>query len=450
LFSAIENRRSFDKKHTALPMLKTHLYDLILDSLRAYHQGSTAQSQAISLLESCRLLSNKGLYDQSLVVLDKAERLCKEHGLSIDLLTVQHFRVNIFNASSLSAAIRDDINLQEQVSEESMAKAKALLDSHILVTRIFQKIRGGDTSSSEGEKAELETLLQKAKKMAEDPHTDSTLIIAPVYSSIGGYYILSGDKNKGLDAYLTLLGHFNTHPSQKKEYVKLYANTLYNIVSTAITLSRLDLAKQNLEELYLLRSVKTNFGTYISGLCFMLKLSLLSKEHPREPLDQVFLEEVLNFIRVADDRINPREKFYLFSALAQTFFSKGKYSRALTWVNRILNECPENTAAGIVYNAKIIQLLVHYELNKDELLPYLIRNAYRYFRRRKNLGIFESTILRHVQRMKNADNKRKLKESFNDLRKDLSKMQQDSPESFKMDYFDFSIWLEGPSLRLHD
>ncbi|HLG39717.1 MAG TPA: hypothetical protein VI461_08610, partial [Chitinophagaceae bacterium] len=105
LFSAVENQRSFDEKRAALPMLKTHLYDLILDSLRAYHQGSTAQSRVVNLLESCRLLSNKGLYDQSLVVLDKAERLCNEHGLLIDLLTVQHFRVNIFNASSLPAAI---------------------------------------------------------------------------------------------------------------------------------------------------------------------------------------------------------------------------------------------------------------------------------------------------------------------------------------------------------
>ena len=69
-------------------------------------------------------------------------------------------------------------------------------------------------------------------------------------------------------------------------------------------------------------------------------------------------------------KITPLRKAFLEFKMAVTAFGSQDYSRALQWVNQILNNAELDKTEDIVGFTQLLDLLIHIELNHDKLLPY--------------------------------------------------------------------------------
>ena len=98
LFDALDKMKDYDEEELLrknesiqkqqLSNLKAHLYDQILSSLRILKQSENVDLQIHEQLDHAKILYNKGLYLQSLRLLDKIKTLTKQNNQVTFLLQV--------------------------------------------------------------------------------------------------------------------------------------------------------------------------------------------------------------------------------------------------------------------------------------------------------------------------------------------------------------------------
>jgi len=103
----------------------------------------------------------------------------------------------------------------------------------------------------------------------------------------------------------------------------------------------------------------------------------------------------------------------------------------------------ESTRIYLLIFAHILNLIVHYELNNIELLPYIIKNTYRFLLRRKEIYKVEREFLNFIRSSPDLLTKKQRINAFRDLRQNIINITKDPYERIALDYFDFISWLES-------
>ena len=116
------------------------------------------------------------------------------------------------------------------------------------------------------------------------------------------------------------------------------------------------------------------------------------------------------------------------------------YHKALQQVNTILNIKDFGIREDIIKELKLLNIIVHYELGNEELLPSLCKSTNRHFEKKGEftqiekllLNFFSNTILK-------ADTKQEKKNAFVELKKELAPLLSKK----KVYEFDFISWIES-------
>ncbi|TAL63025.1 MAG: hypothetical protein EPN85_01145 [Bacteroidetes bacterium] len=94
--------------------------------------------------------------------------------------------------------------------------------------------------------------------------------------------------------------------------------------------------------------------------------------------------------------------------------------------------------------SRIMQILIHYELNTPDILQHLIIAAYRFLLKRKQLYKVEEGILNFIRRLsKTAASQKALLNEFSRFRDELVQITKDPEEKKALLYFDLISWLES-------
>ena len=130
---------------------------------------------------------------------------------------------------------------------------------------------------------------------------------------------------------------------------------------------------------------------------------------------------------------------------AYTCFVLGKPKEAISYLHRILNDFDEKNTLVTYEYAFLLNILVHFELKNEELLPYLLRNTHRYFKKRHRLGELQTLLLRMFSRLLKAtedEQKNLLQQIYEQL---LSK-----PEILQTadTYFNFLAWFKAKTKKI--
>lgn len=103
-------------------------------------------------------------------------------------------------------------------------------------------------------------------------------------------------------------------------------------------------------------------------------------------------------------------------------------------------------------DAKILYLILHFELGNADLLPYVIRSTYRFLLHRKRLYAFERCVLRYLRLLSSVPDKQQLQEWFCKLYAEVREIAHDPIEKNFLRRSEYLYWLEkraagGESLR---
>jgi hypothetical protein len=380
LFDAIDGQTEYDEEKirkklkgkkflSQLHVTKIYLTELILKALKNYHAGTSVHSRLLDLLKDIELLFDKELYDLCYYKIEKAEDLAGKYE-KLSLLTEVFFwkrklalavsgnrkdihallvkeketieQMNVLNTcwqhSVTIGMLANDDNFLTRLTETKINAAYALqskvLHYHILYGLHFIK---GDIKKAERQISELIKLLEKyPDRIKEDPHS----YVTAIGNKIGLYL-----SRKRWDAIPALIQKIRDVPSKYK---------LKN---------------------------ESRFSVRLWLRMFNVELEMYRDSRQLEK-GIALIDEIQQFIAKRRKAIPADYILLFYYQFANIFFLKKEYLKSLRWLNEIINSHVGNTREDIQSYARILNLIVHFELNNIIVLRYAVDSCRRFLKKK--------------------------------------------------------------------
>src|SRR5690554_4977163 len=134
-------------------------------------------------------------------------------------------------------------------------------------------------------------------------------------------------------------------------------------------------------------------------------------------------------------------KFY-FNA-SYTLFMASDYKNALYFINIILNDNEQQLRQDIYSFARILNLLLHFELTNYDYLEYSSNSAIRYLNKTKRDHQIEKVFIRQIKKIAKTATQLETIPIYKETLKQINTLLEDENERVILDYIDVKSWLES-------
>ena len=425
-----------------LPAVKNYLYGQILKSLRVNYAGTTVESQIREMLDDVSILYEKRIYKQCAKILEKAKELARTHEQILQLIEINVWEEKILMESA-------SLDKFEKVLDSSMEREVELLEQQKNIAnyrRLYNRIVFLNKRIKE---ARTEEELEQFREVIEDPlmrSADMARSFEAKYYFYHAHLIYNhakGDNETSqriAEKQLELLEFF---PGKVAEKPKMYIATLNNILLSKIHLHNYDNFDELLNKLrtFHVGSLNLEVNKFVSSYIFEMVMYLDTGEFSKSA---AIRDDIAEGLKKYADKINPIEEITLLYNLFYSYFGAGEFSKALGVINKLLNEYQKELRYDIQCAARILNLILHYELGNSKLLEYNAVSAYRFLYKSKRLYQAENIVLNFIRKkMRYIYTSKDEMEAFIELRKELWELSDHPYEKKAFEYFDYISWLDS-------
>lgn len=453
LFDAMDKMDEYDeetllKKNKSLRKqqlsnMKAHLYRQILASLRLINDENNIDIQLHEQMGHARILYNKGLYHQSLRMLDKMKELARAHNQVTYLQQVLFFEKKI-EALYITRSMQD--RADQLVHEAQEVNERLTLVSRLsnLALQLYSwYIRHGHARSDQ-DTADIESFFQKNLPPSAD-QCKGFYEKLYLYQAYCWYAFIRQDflqyyryTQKWVDLFIDqplMIGIETSH----------YIKGLHNLLNAHFDLQNhkkfMDVLKQ-FEDFAASDIAEQSDNNRIQTFVY-LNIARINRHFMEgsftEGLKLVpVIEEKLREYDLYLDRHRVLVFYYKFASL---YFGSGDYGTAVDYLNKIIN-WKVDLRTDLQCYARLLHLIAHYELGNYELMEYLIKSVYRFMARMENLGMVEEEVFKFLRKSFHTP-PGKLKPAFEQLLDRLKAQEQNRFETRAFSYLDIISWLES-------
>jgi hypothetical protein len=453
LFDALDKMEDYDEalllrkndtiKKQQLSNLKAHLYKQILSSLRLINDETNIDIQLNEQMDYARILYNKGLYLQSLKVLDKAKDLAKANNQFTYLEQILFFEKSI-ESLYITRSIQ---NRAEQLSKESVVVNNSLtLTSELsnLSLQLYSLYIQNGHSRNEKDDADVQNFFV-------DNLGDKTLQCRYFYEKLYLYqsYCWNAFIRQDFLQYYRYTQKWVTLFEKEPYMISIetghYIKGMHNLMGSHFDLANHKKLQVTLEQFAVFCNseiVLKNVNNRI--LCFVyLTISTLNKHF----LEGSFTEG-LQLVPEIEAKIKEyeiymdRHRILVFDyKIACLYFGSSDYEKAIDYLNKIIN-WKVDLRTDLQCYSRLLHLIAHYELGNDEILDSLIKSVYRFMAKMQNLSVVEEEIFKFIRKSFQLSVKT-IKPELEKLLVKLKKLQDNRFETRAFIYLDIISWLES-------
>ncbi|MBC3845270.1 hypothetical protein H8K90_02665 [Winogradskyella echinorum] len=453
LFNLLDKSKSYNEaliiksgivKKQQIANVKAHLYKQILISLKLNPSHQNIRSQIREQLDFASILYHKGLYKQSLKILDKAKDLAivnEEKNLAFEIVELE----KIIEAQYITRSINtraDELAIQAKelsalnVIASKLSNLSLQLYSIILktgyvkneeesqmITKYFNGRLPKFKMSNVGFREKLwlykaylwySFLMQDflncykyASKWVDLFHQNPSMInLNPVFYLKGNNYLLESIffiRNK--PKFVKKLEHFKSTVNSTK----------FN-------------KDENVSALVFLYTNFHNINQYFIDGSFEDGLELIPK-----------IEKELVLY---DSRIDPHHKMIFYYKFASMHFGVGNNKICIKYLDKIISNKSLSMREDLLCFSRVLNLVAHYEAGLDYHLETLLRSTYKFLIKMNELHEVQKEMIKFIRGLQDIY-PHDLKNAFKDLLERL-KVYEDHPfERRAFLYLDIISWLES-------
>ncbi|MDN5212647.1 hypothetical protein QQ020_11345 [Fulvivirgaceae bacterium BMA12] len=443
LFEAIDKQEVYDEKKLRqifssevftrqLHVTKIYLSQLILKSLRNYHHKISKTAELADLTRDIEILFSKELFDQCYFTIEKAQKLAISYEKFALLTEILNWKRKLYLARFGANAAR----LQEidDLAADGLRKLQSIQQYWSMTTNLSQFNR----PDTEAKKFHESSIL----KTAGEPLALRSKIL--FYHLLYGQGVMGSNNQLAEESLENLIAVIEAHPHHIKDDPGPYLNSLNNKVTFLILHHRYDEVIPIIEKI---RAVPDEFGIKKANklrLRTLLRTYNIELELYRDQKDlskgKALMVTIRSFLEKYEKSV-PDNYFILFwNQFANIEFMAKDYAAALVWVNRIM-QIKSDARLDIQRYARLLQLIIHFELGNVIFLRYSIDSYRRFLRKKTGISPFEKLCLRHFAKLSHV--------APGDYPVYLQKFYHDLFEKDKtlitpgiLDYLDIKSWLE--------
>lgn len=453
LFDAMDKMKEYDEgtllsknlaiKKQQLSNLKAHMYRLILSSLRLIKQEDNITIQLHEQMDFARILYNKGLYLQSLKVLDKMKEQAKAFQQLTYLQQILFFEKKI-EALYITRSMQNRADELTNESADTDKRISSINQLSNLSLQLYSWYIKNGVARNEKEGTEVKKYFdmhvpndaKQLKGFYELLYLyQSQCWVAFIRQDYLLYYRYT---QKWVDL-------FERHEGMLEAETAHYIKGMHNLMGAHFDLqnyAKLNEAIVQFEKFTERKVVKQNENYKM--LCFVyLYIAKINKHFLEGTFTEGLrivphIEENLAEYELYLDRHRVLVFYYKIACL---YFGSGNNEKAIEYLNKIIH-WKVDLRTDLQCYARLLHLIAHYELGNFDLLEYLIKSVYRFMGKMKNLSGVEEEMFKFLrQSFKISPDKFKV--AFEKLLQRIRKYEGNRFETRAFFYLDIISWLQS-------
>jgi hypothetical protein len=453
LFDAIDKMADYDDsvlqkrvpsiKKQQLSNIKAHLYRQILTSLRLLRNDENIDIQLHEQLDYAKILYNKGLYLQSLKILDKAKEIARfyyQDSFLIQIISLEKKIETLYITRSMQ-------NRAESLSAEAdevNAKRKKITDLSNLTLQLYSWYINNGHARNERDEEGIKTFFKKhLPELNDGPggfyehlyFCQSYCWYAFIRQDFLMYY-------KYTQKWVDL---FTEQPHMLPVETGHFIKGIHNLLNALFDLrhfKKFDVVLKQFEDFSHSDVANANDNSHIQTFVY-LNIAKINRHFMvgtfTEGLALVpIIEEKLDEYSLYLDRHRVLVFYYKIASL---YFGSADYETCIDYVQKIIN-WKVDLRNDLQCYARLLHLMAHYELGNYELIEYLARSVYRYMSKMETLTVVEEEMFRFL-RNRFAPASKGLRKEFTALLDRIKGLEKNRFETRAFAYLDIISWLES-------
>ncbi|PZR29550.1 MAG: hypothetical protein DI535_02215 [Citrobacter freundii] len=454
LFDVLDKQETYDEKSLLKKLpgtekrqlynLKTHLYKQILASLRLLKSADSIDLQLNEQFDYAHILYKKGLFVQSLKLLERAKELAKAHQkfyFTAQVIALEKRIENLHITHSVE-------NRADILAEEANAVSRHI-DIVSRVSNLSLQLFSWFTLHGHARNEKDEAGVRKFMQQNLPPNTHE---LTGFYERL---YL-----NQSYCWYAFIRQDFIQYYRYAQKWVDLFeSNPLMIRVETS----------HYIKGLHYLCNAHFDLRNY-SGLAKTLKKFEHFSHTPRVQEHDNFRIQAWVYITTA--RINQHfmhgtfkeglkivpeveaklEEYALFLdqhrimvvnyKIATLYFGSGDYSTCIDYLQEIMHN-GGGLRTDLQCYARVLHLLAHYELGNYELMESLTKSVYRFMAKMENLTVVEEEMFKFLRHSFHNIPAKKLKPELELFLQKIKHLEKNRFETRAFAYLDIISWVES-------
>lgn len=453
LFDALDKQKDYDElqllkklpsiKKQQLSNLKAHLYREILASLRLLKSEGSIDIQLHEQLDYARILYNKGLYYQSLKILEKLKeqaRLYNQDSFLIQIISLEkkietlHITRSMQNRAESLATEATEIN----------EKRKIITALSNLALQLYSWYIKWGHARNEKDEDEIRAFFKQS--LPHDAHHYKGFYEQLyLFQSYCWYAFIRQDFLMYYRYTKKWVDLFDEQPFMMEIETGHYIKGIHNLLNAHFDLRNDQQFEKTIKKFEAFASSEVanqNHNNRIQTFIY-LNIARLNQHFMQGSFDEGVkaipaIEEKLEAFAPFMDRHRILVFYYKFASL---YFGAGDYSRSIDYVHKIIN-WKVDLRNDLQCYARLLHLLAHYELSNYDLLDSLTRSVFRFMAKMENLTVIEERVCQFLRSTFHLS-ARALKPELQKLLDSIKGLEKNRYETRAFAYLDIISWLES-------
>jgi hypothetical protein len=449
LFEAVEQQLTFDDQILQRTIygeqppesrkyseLKRYLYDFLLKQLQYYDEGNSADYLLKRQLLSIRSLYRRQLFKDCRYQLRKSKQLALRYEHFVTLLELVAWEKKL-------AYTQANIDFLDEQLEPLIAEEQAYLQelSHIReLEGIFYELYTLNRKNVRGDTAAAQRVQELANHPFLQAVPDSSRRAQLWYwRSLAALQYQQRDLAAFHHSNCQLLDFLEAQPALLKEETAHYIAALSNYIAGCSYQQDYPAMQAGLDRLKQVKPTSKDDQIKIHAQYYAGYFSLCIRTGDFK-LGDVIMRRHLAESQKLDQRLFERSTFYFqYFYIA---FGNERYEEALNYLNEWLNLPRTVEQQDLQAVAKLLNVIIHYEMGHDMLLEYLLRSTQRSLRRHHGLDSLGRTLLQTVRQAIQAP-EAKRRAIFAKGMQQFDALELTEQAHALLRFFNFRAWLDS-------
>ncbi|MBT8180459.1 MAG: hypothetical protein KJO53_02610 [Eudoraea sp.] len=453
LFNLLDKLKRYDEKailesgivkKTQLSNLKAHLYKQILVSLRLNPVNQNIRVQITEQLDFATILYQKGLYKQSLKILDKAKGVAidnEEKNIAYEIVELEKIIETQYITRSIPDRADELVQQAKKLSEQNVMTSKL---SNLSLQLYGMMLKVGYVRNDED--------LHRVRRYFSDNLPEYKIEDLGFREKLWLY--------KAHLWYSFLIQDFLSCYKYSSKWVDLfyenrnmiYLNPVFFLKGNHYLLESLFFVKYSSQFKETLEKLEAIVGDKefskndnISSLAFLYIYSNKLNLHFLEgTFDKgLYLVKIIEYgITKHSDRIDQHHIMIFYYKIACLYFGVGDNKTCIKYLKKIIDNKSLKMREDLMCFARVLSLVAHYEAGMDYHLEIQLKSTYKFLLKMNDLQAVQKEMIKFLRKLGDIY-PHELKAEFQKLYDELKKYEDHPYEKRAFLYLDILSWLES-------
>jgi hypothetical protein len=431
-------------KKQQLANVKAHLYKQILISLKLNPSHQNVRSQIREQLDFASILYHKGLYKQSLKILDKAKELAianEEKNMAFEIVELEKIIESQYITRSISSRA-DELAMQARdLSAQNVLASKLSNLSLQLYSTILKTGYVKNEAESEKVTKYFNDRLPNINLKNIGFREKLWLYKAHLWYSFLMQDFLNCYKyaSKWVDLFYQNPSMINLNPVFFLKGNNYLLESLFFISNKPKFVNKLEDFKATVNDSKFVKDEN------VSTLVFLYTNFHSINQHFIDGSFEeglVLIPQIENELIQFKTRIDPHHKMIFYYKFASLHFGAGNNKACIKYLDKIISNKTLSMREDLLCFSRVLNLVAHYEAGLDYHLETLLRSTYKFLIKMNDLHEVQKEMIKFIRGLQDIY-PHDLKNAFRSLLETLKTYEDHPYERRAFLYLDIISWLES-------